>query len=90
MEPTDATLCHPVVDGDLLLIRKQRGLGAGKLVGPGGKVEDGETPREAARREVREELRVEPVGVEQCGEFVLRDDGESMRAYEVEVGVEFE
>ncbi|QLH84598.1 8-oxo-dGTP diphosphatase [Halosimplex pelagicum] len=69
MEPTEATLCHPVVDGELLLIRKRRGLGAGKLVGPGGKVEAGETVREAARREVREEVRVEPVGVEKRGEF---------------------
>jgi len=84
----DATLCHPVVDGELLLIRKQRGVGEGKLVGPGGKVEDGETPREAARREVREELRVDPIGLAKRGEFVLSDDGESLRRYEVEVGVE--
>lgn len=67
----EATLCHPVVDGELLLIRKRRGLGAGKLVGPGGKVEPGETPREAARREVREEVRVEPTGLERCGEFAF-------------------
>ena len=69
MQATEATLCHPIVDGELLFIRKQRGLGAGKLVGPGGKVEAGETVREAARREVREELRVTPVGVEKRGEF---------------------
>ena len=69
MQVTAATLCHPVVDDQLLLIRKQRGAGAGKLVGPGGKVEDGETPVEAARREVREELRVDPFGVEKRGEF---------------------
>jgi 8-oxo-dGTP diphosphatase len=76
MQVTEATLCHPVVHGELLLIRKQRGIGAGKLVGPGGKVEDGETPAETARREVREELRVEPRGVERCGEFDFhfRDD----------------
>jgi len=72
----EATLVHPIVDGDLLLIRKQRGLGEGKLLGPGGKVEAGETPREAARREVLEELRVEPVGLEKVGEFAFhfRDD----------------
>lgn len=72
----EATLCHPIVDGELLLIRKQRGLGEGKVVGPGGKVEEGETPREAARREVREELRVDPVGLAKCGEFEFhfRDD----------------
>lgn len=65
----EATLCHPIVDGELLLIRKQRGLGEGKIVGPGGKLEAGETPLEGARREVREELQVEPTGVEKCGEF---------------------
>ncbi len=72
----EATLCYPIVDGELLLIRKKRGLGEGKLLGPGGKVESGETPREAARREVREELRVEPLGLEKCGEFAFhfRDD----------------
>lgn len=72
----EATLCHPIVDGELLLIRKQRGLGAGKVLGPGGKVEPGETVLEAARREVEEELRVTPVGVEKCGEFAFhfRDD----------------
>lgn len=72
----EATLCHPIVDGEMLLIRKQRGLGEGKLVGPGGKLEAGETPRETARREVREELHVEPVGMDKCGEFAFhfRDD----------------
>jgi 8-oxo-dGTP diphosphatase len=69
MDATETTLCHLVVDGELLLVRKQRGLGAGKRVGPGGKVEAGETVREAARREVREELRIDPVGVEKRGEF---------------------
>jgi len=72
----EATLCYPIVDGELLLIRKQRGLGEGNIVGPGGKIEPGETPLAAARREVREELRVEPTGVEKCGEFGFhfRDD----------------
>ena len=82
----EATLCHPIVDGELLLIRKQRGVGEGKLVGPGGKVEDGETPEAAARREVREELRVAPTGVEKRGEFGFhfRDgepDDDSMRVH---------
>lgn len=67
----EATLCHPIVDGELLLIRKRRGLGEGNVVGAGGKIEDGETPREAARREMREELRVDPLGVEKCGEFAF-------------------
>ncbi|MFC7073512.1 8-oxo-dGTP diphosphatase [Halovenus rubra] len=65
----ESTLCHPIIDGELLLIRKQRGLGEGNLVGPGGKLEAGETPLTAARREVREELHVEATGVQKCGEF---------------------
>lgn len=67
----EMTLYHPVVNNELLLIRKQRGVGSGKLVGPSGKIEGKETPREAARREVREELRVDPVGLEKRGEFAF-------------------
>jgi len=65
----EATVCHPTVDGDLLLIRKRRGLGEGKIVGSGGKIEAGETPAEAARREVQEELHVEPINMGKRGEF---------------------
>jgi 8-oxo-dGTP diphosphatase len=39
----------------VLLGRKKKGLGFGKLVGPGGKLELGETPSQAAVREVLEE-----------------------------------
>jgi len=41
---------------DVLLGRKKTGLGAGNLVGPGGKLERGESPVEAAIRETREEV----------------------------------
>jgi 8-oxo-dGTP diphosphatase len=40
----------------VLLGRKQTGLGVGKVVAPGGKLEGGETPRQAAVREVGEEV----------------------------------
>ncbi|MEF2977055.1 8-oxo-dGTP diphosphatase [Subtercola sp. YIM 133946] len=40
---------------EVLLGRKRTGLGLGKIVGPGGKVEPGESPIEAIVREVREE-----------------------------------
>ena len=40
----------------VLLIRKKRGLGAGKINGPGGKIDPGETPAECAVRETQEEL----------------------------------
>ena len=45
-------------DGELLLIHKKRGLGAGKINGPGGRIEPGETPVEAAIRETEEEVGV--------------------------------
>ena len=40
---------------EVLLGEKKTGFGLGKIVGPGGKVEAGETPAEAAVREVAEE-----------------------------------
>jgi 8-oxo-dGTP diphosphatase len=42
----------------VLLIRKKRGLGAGKINGPGGKMDPGETSLECAVRETQEELAV--------------------------------
>ncbi len=67
MQP--ATLCYLVRGDEVLLIRKKRGLGEGKLVGPGGKIEDGETPHEAAIREVEEEIRVSIEEQRKVGEF---------------------
>ena len=46
-----ATLLFVIRDGQILLIRKKRGLGAGKINGPGGKLDPGETWRAAAIRE---------------------------------------
>ncbi len=43
---------------EVLLIRKKRGLGAGKINGPGGKTDPGETAVECAVRETQEELGV--------------------------------
>ncbi|RYD33920.1 MAG: 8-oxo-dGTP diphosphatase, partial [Verrucomicrobiaceae bacterium] len=62
-----ATLLFVVKDGQVLLIRKKRGLGAGKINGPGGKVEPGETPLEGALRETEEELGIQPFGVREAG-----------------------
>jgi 8-oxo-dGTP diphosphatase len=55
----------------VLLGRKKTGLGEGRLVGPGGKLEPGESPREAIVREVFEEvgLVVDPAGLELVGEL---------------------
>ena len=64
-----ATLLFVIRDGLVLLIHKKRGLGAGKVNGPGGRLQAGETPLECAVRETREELRVTPLGVRECGEL---------------------
>lgn len=64
-----ATLLFVVREGKVLLIHKKRGLGAGKVNGPGGHVENGETPLQAAVREVEEELGIIPLGVEPSGEL---------------------
>lgn len=64
-----ATLVFVVREGQVLLIRKKRGLGAGKINGPGGRLDPGETPAACAAREVAEELRVQPVGLRAFGEL---------------------
>jgi 8-oxo-dGTP diphosphatase len=67
--PTDpATLVFIIRDQQMLLIRKKRGLGAGKINGPGGRMEPGETALQCAIREVQEELCVTPLGMRYAGE----------------------
>ena len=66
--PVDvATLLFVVRDGEVLLIHKKRGLGAGKINGPGGRVEPGESVPECAIREVQEELLITPTGISRHG-----------------------
>lgn len=72
----EGVLCYPIVDGKMLLLKKTRGHGAGKLVGPSGKIEPGESPRTAAHRETREEVGVEVTGLEKVGELEFVFGGE--------------
>ena len=51
-----ATLVFVIRDGKILLIDKKTGFGKGKVNGPGGKVEKGESPQACAIRECQEEL----------------------------------
>ena len=71
----EATLCFVVRGDEVLLIEKRRGLGSGWYNGPGGKLEDGETPLECARREVREEVGLEVAALERVGELTFTLDG---------------
>ncbi len=48
----------------ILLIHKKRGFGVGKYNGIGGKVEENETVKEAALRELKEEVNVEVSSIE--------------------------
>jgi len=81
--PVDrATLLFVVRDDRILLIRKKRGLGAGKINGPGGRLDDGESPEQCAVREVEEELRVTPFGLSLRGEHRFQFvDGYSIHVY---------
>lgn len=77
-----ATLLFVLRDGKVLLIDKKKGLGAGKINGPGGRVDPGQTPRQAAIREVREELLVTPTGVKEAGELLFQfTNGHSIHGY---------
>lgn len=81
--PKDVATLLFVLDGPrVLLIRKKRGLGAGKINGPGGRLEPGETPLEAALREVREEVCLDANLVEHRGELSFQfTDGYGLHAH---------
>jgi len=70
-----ATLMFVVQDGKVLLIRKMRGIGMGKINGPGGKIDPGETPDECVVRECQEELHITPLNPVKMGElwFAMSD-----------------
>ena len=77
-----ATLLYVVRDGQVLLIEKKRGLGAGKVNGPGGRVHAQETALAAAVRETEEELHVTPIGTRRAGEVLFHVlDGPSLHIH---------
>ena len=64
------------------MIRKKRGLGAGKINGPGGRRDPGETALACAIREVEEELCVTPTGISPRGELLFQfTDGYSIHVH---------
>jgi len=85
-----ATLMFIIMKNQVLLIHKKRGLGAGKINGPGGKIEHGETPLECAIRETNEELMINPLNVKPAGElFFHAEDMPRIHGY-IFVATDFE
>jgi len=64
-----ATLCFVRQESRVLMIRKKRGLGAGKINGVGGRLEKGETPEAGVVREAQEELGITPLDCRRRGEL---------------------
>ncbi len=70
-----ATLIYVVKDASVLLIKKLRGHGAGKVNAPGGKIETGETAEECAARELFEEVGLYAVGMKLGATLRFLDSG---------------
>lgn len=76
--PVQVVLCLPILRGltgnQVLLGMKLRGFGAGHVVAPGGKIEPGESPAQAASRELQEEtaLIAEPASLEPGARVTFR------------------
>eukprot|EP00037_Helgoeca_nana_P034183 m.420849 g.420849 ORF g.420849 m.420849 type:complete len:175 (-) comp32978_c0_seq1:82-606(-) len=81
--PKRYTLLLLQKDGSVLLGRKKRGFGEGKVNGFGGKVEAGETVIEAAVREMQEEsgLTVEDPSLRGILSFDMRGDGNHLEVH---------
>jgi 8-oxo-dGTP diphosphatase len=82
-QPRDpATLVFVIKQGRILLIRKKRGLGLGKVNGPGGKLDPGEDALHCARRECEEELGIRVSDLECMGEHKFQFiDGYSIHCW---------
>jgi 8-oxo-dGTP diphosphatase len=82
-QPVDtAVLTFIRREGQLLLILKKRGLGHGKFNAPGGRLEAGETPEQAAVRETQEEVKLTPLNLCFAGQLDFAFvDGYSLRCH---------
>jgi 8-oxo-dGTP diphosphatase len=81
--PTEEATLMFVMEADrVLLIHKKLGLGAGKINGPGGRLEPGETPHQAAIRETEEEVCVTPINPTPAGNLSFQfTNGYGLRAH---------
>lgn len=85
-----ATLMFVVSGGRILLIEKKRGHGQGKINGPGGKIDPGESPLECAVRETREELLISVKNPRKVGELWFQMSDYPSLVCHVFVASEFE
>lgn len=70
---TRATVCYLVKDQQVLLCTKKKSsFGQGFLMGPGGKIEESESPKECAIRETVEEIGVRPTSLKWAGSIFFR------------------
>lgn len=93
MKKLEITLLLMIKDGKILLGEKKKGFGKGKLNGPGGKIEPGETPEQGMIRETKEEVGVIPITYKEMGtvEFVEWYKGEEQNViFYLYVGTEYE
>lgn len=76
-------LCFLIENGKILLGMKKRGWGEGRWNGFGGKVEQGETIEESAKREILEECGIMAKILEEKGvlEFTYLDTGKIMEVH---------
>ncbi len=86
------TLCYLLNNrNQVLLIMKKKGFGQGKWNGPGGKIKQGETPEEAAIREVEEETGYVPKNLKNLGsiEFIWPHKEENNQICHIFITQEF-
>ena len=77
------TLCLAVQNNKVLLGMKKRGFGMGRWNGFGGKVKEGETIEEAAKRETKEECDIDIRSMERVGIHEFRFDSKPEEILEV-------
>lgn len=82
----ETVLCYIKNNNKYLMLyrnKKQNDPNAGKWMGVGGHIEDGETPDEAMRREIKEETNLDVVEYRKCGFVIFINDGyeETMHVY---------
>jgi len=80
----EAVLCfiRNKKDNTVLLIHKKTGLGTGLVNAPGGRIEQGETPEEAAIRETSEEVGLKVDNLSFAGDLFFQfTNGHSIRGY---------